>query len=166
MRKRHNIQLTEEQCSELEKLIQSGRAPARVQTRARILLLAAQGKSDDEIGASLLTTVSTIQRTLRRFTYGGTVDGAQKAGAVGLDGLEMLDIHLQIQDKPRPGRPPHITGDVEAKLTMLACSTPPRGRARWTLQLLADRMVELGYVDSISDTWVDHKLKKMRLSRG
>lgn len=159
MRRTHFIQLTEEQRSEFEKLIQSGRAPARVQTRARILLLAAQGKSDDEIAQALLTTVSTIQRTLRRFTYGGTVDGAQKAGATGLDGGVQIE-GITVRDKARPGRPPRITGDVEAKLVMLACSTPPQGRARWTLQLLADRMVELGYVDSISDTWVDHKLKK------
>jgi hypothetical protein len=65
-----------------------------------------------------------------------------------------------LYDKPRVGRPPVIDGEAEAKLVMLACSSPPQGRSRWTLQLLADRMVELGYVPHISDTWVGKRLKK------
>ena len=63
-------------------------------------------------------------------------------------------------DKPRPGADPKITGDVEAKLVTLACSHPPEGRARWSLRLLADKMVELGYLESISNVAIGQRLKK------
>lgn len=75
-------------------------------------------------------------------------------------------LKLALHDKPRPGVPPKITGDVEAKLVTLACSNPPDGRKRWTLRLLADRMVILGYIDSISYVTVRDRLKKTRSSRG
>ena len=65
-----------------------------------------------------------------------------------------------IKEHSRPGRPPRITGDIEAKLVMLACSAPPEGRSRWTLQLLADKMVQLQYIDTISDVGVMKRLKK------
>ena len=65
-----------------------------------------------------------------------------------------------IKEHARPGRPPRITGVIEAKLVMLACSAPPPGRARWTLRLLADKMVELGFIDTISDVGVMKRLKK------
>jgi hypothetical protein len=65
-----------------------------------------------------------------------------------------------LYDKPRSGRPVTMTGEVEAHLTAIACSTAPAGRARWTLQLIADRMVELGYVDHIADVTVMRLLKK------
>jgi hypothetical protein len=71
-----------------------------------------------------------------------------------------------LYDKARPGAAPKITGEIEAHLTMLACSAPPEGRSRWTLQLLADKLVELKLVDSISDVAVMHRLKKMNLSLG
>ena len=71
-----------------------------------------------------------------------------------------------LYDKGWPGAKPKFTGEVEAKLTMLACSDPPDGAARWTLRLLADRMVELGYVDSISHVTVRELLKKTNSSRG
>ena len=65
-----------------------------------------------------------------------------------------------LYDKPRPGQPPKITGDVEAKLVVLACSDPPEGRVRWTLQLLADKLVELNLVESISAVAIHKRLKK------
>ena len=71
-----------------------------------------------------------------------------------------------LYDKPRPGAIPKITGEIEAQLTMLACSAPPEGKARWTLQMLADKLVELKLVDSISDVAVMKRLKKMNLSLG
>lgn len=71
-----------------------------------------------------------------------------------------------LYDQPRPGQKPKITGEIEAQLTMLACSAPPEGKARWTLQMLADKLVELKLVDSISDVAVMHRLKKMNLSLG
>ena len=71
-----------------------------------------------------------------------------------------------LYDKARPGATPKITGEIEAQLTLLACSAPPAGRSRWTLQLLADKLVELKLVDSISDVAVMHRLKKTNLSLG
>jgi len=61
---------------------------------------------------------------------------------------------------------PKITGDIEAKLITLACSDPPEGRGRWTLRLLADTMVQLGYIESITNVAVYHRLKKTRLNHG
>ena len=71
-----------------------------------------------------------------------------------------------MNDKGWPGATPKFTGEVEAKLTVLACSDPPEGAARWTLRLLADRMIELGYVESISHVTVRRLLKKTGLSLG
>jgi hypothetical protein len=71
-----------------------------------------------------------------------------------------------LYDRPRPGQAPKITGEIEAQLITLACSRPPEGRARWTLQLLADKLVELKLLDNISDVAVMKKLKKMNLSLG
>jgi putative transposase len=146
MRTAQPIQLSGEQRAELEQLTRTGKAAARVQTRARILLLSSEGKSQDEIVAALHTSPATIYSVRRHFR----TQGMQRA----------------LYDKPRPGRPPLITGDVQAKLVMLACSTPPEGRDRWTLQLLADKMVQLQYIDAISDQAVYYTLKKTNSSPG
>lgn len=146
MRTAQPIQLNGKQRAELEQLIRTGNAAARVQTRARILLLMSDGKREAEVVQALLTSPATVQKTRRRFR----TEGLQRA----------------LYDNPRPGRPPRITGEIEAKLTMLACSTPPEGRSRWTLQLLADKMVELQYIDTISDQAVHDTLKKTNLSLG
>jgi transposase len=71
-----------------------------------------------------------------------------------------------LREKPRSGAPAKIDGKIEAKITMLACSDPPDGRSKWTLNLLADRLVEMEVVDSISNMSVQRVLKKMKLSRG
>ena len=93
-----------------------------------------------------MTSVSTVKRTRWRFLQ---------------EGLEAA-----LKEKPRPGRPPKITGEIEAKLTVLACSQPPEGHAQWTLRLLAGRLVELGYLESISHTAVGNRLKKTRSNPG
>jgi len=144
------IHLTSDQRVQLEQLIRSGHAPARVQTRVRILLLTdrsqAQRMTDAEIAAALLCNTNTVGNIRRRFVQ---------------DGLEAA-----LYDRPRPGATAKITGEVEAQLTVLACSTPPQGKARWTLQMLADKLVELQLVDSISDVAIMQRLKKMHLSLG
>lgn len=156
MRTAPEIRLSKEERATLKKLVSSGTNQARVQTRARILLMAAErsvssrgnGKSGSRrrtnsnqvIAEALLLCDRTVSRVRQRFVEGG------------------LDAALY--DKPRTGRPPEIDGAAEAKLVMLACSSPPQGRGAWTLQLLADKMVELGYVEHISDTWVMKRLKK------
>ena len=131
-------------------LIRSGESSARTQTRARILLLTdesqKQQKGAEEIASALMCSLPTITNIRKKFVEGG--------------------LEHALYDKPRPGAIPKITGEIEAQLTLLACSAPPEGRSRWTLQLLADKLVELKLVDSISDVAVMHRLKKMNLSLG
>jgi putative transposase len=152
------IRLTREQRATLKKLISSGTNRARVHTRARILLMAAERsvgsrggerrRANSNIAIAELLGVSdrTVARVRQRLIQGG-LDSA-------------------LYERPRIGRPPLVTGDIEAKLVMLACSCPPEGRNRWTLQLLADKMVELGYVEHISDVCVMKRLKKTGLGLG
>ena len=150
MSKHTKLYLTDEQRSHLENLIRSGSAPARTQTKARILLMTDRNsglaRKDAEIAESLMVNVATVGRTRRAFIS------------------KSMDTALY--DRPRPGGKPKITGDIEAKLTMLACSNPPEGYERWTIQLLADKMVELRYIESISRVAVGKRLKKMNLSLG
>jgi hypothetical protein len=150
MSKHTKLYLTSKQRSHLEDLIRSGSAPARTQTKARILLMTDRNsglaRKDAEIAESVMVNVATVGRTRRAFI------------AEGMD--------VALYDKPRPGGKPKITGDIEAKLTMLACSNPPEGHDRWTIQLLADKMVELHYIESISRVAVGKRLKKANLSLG
>lgn len=150
MRTKYHIYLSKENRQELETLIRSGESSARTQTRARILLLTDESqkkqKGTEEIASALMCSLPTITNIRKKFVEGG--------------------LENALYDKPRPGAIPKITGEIEAQLTLLACSAPPEGRSRWTLQLLADKLVELKLVDSISDVAVMHRLKKMNLSLG
>src|SRR5208337_758436 len=150
MTTKYYIHLSKDDRQELETLIRSGESSARTQTRARILLLTdenqKQKKRAEEIASVLMCSLPTITNIRRKFVEGG--------------------LAIALYDQARPGAIPKITGEVEAQLTMLACSAPPEGRSRWTLQLLADKLVELKLVDSISDVAVMHRLKKMNLSLG
>ena len=150
MTTKYHVCLTTENRQELERLIRSGESSARTQTRARILLLTDESqkkkKGAEEIASVLMCSLPTITNIRKKFVEGG--------------------VENALNDKARPGAIPKITGEVEAQLTLLACSAPPEGRARWTLQLLADRLVELKLVDSISDVAVMKRLKKMNLSLG
>jgi hypothetical protein len=150
MNKRIPINLTPERRHELEQLIHTGNAPARTQTRARILLLSdrsqGQKRTDEEVAQAMMCCQRTVVNVRRRF-LGGNLDQA-------------------LHDRPRPGQKPKVTGDIEAKLTMLACSALPEGAARWTLRLLADRLIELGYVEYISHVTVGEVLKKTNSSLG
>ena len=147
---KYHVILTKENRQELESLIRSGESSARTQTRARILLLTDENqkkkKRVEEIASVLMCSLPTITAIRRKFVEGG--------------------LENALHDKPRPGADPKITGEVEAQLTLLACSAPPEGRARWTLQMLADKLVELKLVESISDVAVMKRLKKMNLSLG
>src|SRR5579862_8455816 len=114
------LYLTSEQRTELETGIKSGNTPARVQTRARILLLAdrsqGQFRTDGEIAEALLCSRATVANVRHRFLNEG--------------------LHAALVEKPRPGRTPKITGDMEAQIAVIACSDPPEGQARWTVRLL------------------------------
>ena len=148
------IHLQEGELKRLRTLVRTGREQARVLTRARILLLAAEvssshgrggqghrrSTSNQDIAAVLQVSSRTVSRIRQRYVE---------------EGLEAA-----LYERPRTGHPLEITGDKEAKLTMLACSLPPEGRDRWTLRLLADKMVELDYIGHISDVAVMKVLKK------
>ena len=131
----------------MEQLISKGKAAARKLAHARILLLAdetegRQGRTDEEIAESLHVGLSTISRVRKRFV----TEGLQQA----------------VHPRPQPPRPDKIKFDEEGEqeLITLACSDPPDGRGSWTLQLLADRLVVLEQVDSVSHETVRKSLKK------
>jgi transposase len=142
MNKRYIVDLTADERAGLLALLNKGTAPARRLTRARILLRADEGGTDQEIAATLHVHPATVERTRRRFVEGG--------------------VERALSDQPRPGGRPKLDGKAEAHLVALACSTPPEGRTRWTMQLLADRLVELRMVEQISDETVRRTLKKTR----
>lgn len=150
MGKHRIVELSVEQRQELEKLINSGHTPARSQSRARILLLLdrrqGQRRRAKEVAEAVMCSQSRVVDVRQRFVE---------------EGLESA-----LYDKPRPGQRPKITGDIEAQLMMLACSQAPEGHSRWTLRLLANRLVELSELESISHVAVGERLKKMNLSRG
>ena len=140
MAKKYIVELTSAERDELLALIGAGESSARKVKRANMLLLSSEGQKDEEIAAALHTSVSTIERTRRRFV---------------LEGLT-----ASLHERPRPGGRCKLDAKAEAVLETLAKSKPPDGRKRWTMQLLADRLVELKVVDTISDETVRKQLKK------
>lgn len=145
-KKKYIVDLKDDEKKSLLALIKKGKARARRITRARILLLADEGKTDEEIVAALKTGVATVGRIRKRFVEG--------------------NVEFALSEAPRPKRGSRLDGKGQAVLVATACSTPPDGRASWSMQLLAERLVELKVVDSISDETVRQLLKKTRLSRG
>ena len=145
-----SVFLSDDDRRSLVDLTRKGNAPARVQTRARILLLSDKsresGRTQAQIAESLGISTPTVSTICRRFVQ----EGKEAA----------------LSEKPRPGAAPKITGEVEAQLVVLACSDPPGGKGKWTMQLLADKLVELRLVESISDSAVCDRLKKTRLNPG
>jgi hypothetical protein len=144
---KYKVTLTVQERQGLEQLISAGKAAARKLAHARILLLADEGpdglrRSDEEIVAALQVSLSTIARVRKRFVT--------------------ESLHAALDPRPQPPRPEKvkITGDVEKQLIEVACSDPPQGRCRWTLQLLADRLVVLGCLTSVSTEAVRQALKK------
>ena len=140
MRKRYIVDLTAAERAELQSMIRKGIASARRLTRARVLLLADEGKTDERIAAALHVHETTVERIRQRCVAGG--------------------VERALRDQPRPGGRPKLDRKQEAFLIALACSAPPGGRARWTMQLLADRLVALEIVETISDETVRRTLKK------
>ena len=146
MAKRYIIDLTQDEKEFLIELTRKGRPGARKVKRANILLLANQGKKDEEIFHTLHTSRATVIRTRRRFVTEG--------------------FSFALNERSRAGRFPKIDDKVETILTTLAQSQPPGGRKRWTLQLLADRLVTLTHLDSLSYEAVRLVLKKTTSSLG
>ena len=145
-KKLHIVRLKEEDREELKRYLRKGKSPARSLTRARILLLADEGLEDCQITEALKVSKSTVSRIRTRYCDGG--------------------LACALHEKPRSGAPPKIDGRTEAQLTLLACSEPPDGRSKWTVRLLADKLVEMEVIESISPMSVQRLLKKMKLSLG
>jgi putative transposase len=146
MKRVHVVNLSEQERVELIQYLRKGKSSARSQTRARILLLSDDDLEDDEIVETLKVSKSTVCRIRKRYFERG--------------------LGYALQEKPRSGAPKKIDGKIEAKITMLACSEPPEGRSKWSLKLLADKLVEMEVVDSISNMSVQRVLKKMKLNLG
>jgi putative transposase len=144
-RKAQPVSLTDDELRSLAALTKRGKTPARVQTRARILLLLHRGRTSEAVSSALAVGVATVFNVKRRFLGEG--------------------LAAALHDKPRSGKPVRIDGAARAKITALACSTAPEGHARWTLRLLADKAVEFGLVEAISHNTVKEVLKKTASSR-
>lgn len=145
-----HINLTKQERIELSQLIKSGKHSARVLGKARILLLLDRSQGEkrklQEVADVILTSMGTISNVKKRYLEGGLEHG--------------------LHERPRPGARPKVTGEVEAHLIALVCSDPPEGRTRWTLRLLADKLVELELVETISHVAVGDALKKTNSSLG
>lgn len=151
MRKSYIIDLSSEERDRLEKLISTGRTSSKRQIQARILLkadtsAAGPGWSDEQISEALEISISTVARVRKRSVEQGLAALLDRA----------------VARRPSSRR---LDGEQEARLLAVACSPPPEGRARWTLRLLADKMVELEVVESISYETVRRALKKTSSSR-
>ena len=145
--KKYRVTLTDEERQGLYNLIAAGKAAARKLTHARILLKAdaASGGpawTDDRIAEAFDVSTDTVGRVRQRFVEQG------------------LEAALVRKPQARPSREPALDGAGEARLLALACSSPPDGRKAWTMKLLADKLVELEVVPSISDETVRRALKK------
>lgn len=145
--KRYIVDLTEAEVQKLETLLRTGKHSTRKLTRARILLQVHQGKTDREVADNLGVNLSTVERSREKFVRSTTLEEA-------------------LNDRPHPPKPRKLDAKAEAMLIATACSDAPAGRAEWTMQLLANRLVELQVVESISDETVRQTLKKTTLNRG
>lgn len=146
MLKTYIVDLTTEERTQLLNLIKKGSLAARKLTRAHILLQADQGATDDAIASALHINRSTVERTRKKFVQG--------------------NLDLALAERPRPGAKRKLDPKQEAFLIATTCSAPPQGQKCWTMQLLADEIVALGVVDTISDETVRRTLKKTFSSPG
>ena len=143
MNVRYRVTLTQYERNELRALLSGGKSPARKLKRAQILLAADAGVSDEDIALSVGVGGSSVYRTKRRFVEG--------------------NLERALSEEPRPGAERKLTGKEEALLVATACSNPPAGRARWTLELLAGEMVKLTAHESVSRETVRRRLAENHL---
>src|SRR5712692_2570106 len=143
MNLRYRVELSQAERDELKALLSGGRHAVRKVKRAQILLAADAGASDEEIAASLGVGGSTVYRTKRRFVLG--------------------NLELALREELRPGAERKLSGKQEALLVATACSSPPEGRARWTLDLLAGAMVRLTEHQDLSRETVRRRLAENHL---
>ncbi len=149
--KRYVVRLSADEREQLEALIRKGKSPAQRLLKARILLKAdvsgaGEGWSDSRIIKALETSPSMVYRVRKQLVEGG------------------FEAVLSRKQRATPAVARIFDGEKEAKLIALACSKPPKGRVRWTLRLLENKVVELGIVDRASDSTIGRALKKTRSS--
>jgi transposase len=150
--KKYKVTLPDDERQDLTTLVRKGKAAARKITRARILLLADENEagpswSDDRIVEALGISRRTVERTREKWVESG------------------LEAALNHKRTARP-HTKRLDGEAEARLVHLACSDAPDGRERWTMQMLADKLVELEIVETVSDETVRTTLKKMNSNPG
>ena len=150
--KLYRVKLTEEEQAELTAIVNKGKGSARRITRSRILLLADENRSDGGLkDADVVKALGVHQRTVER-TREKCIEF----------GIEAALNHKRPQQK----REKILDGEAEARLVQLACSEAPDGHERWSLQMLADKLIELEIVETVSRETVRTRLKKMNLSLG
>lgn len=139
------VDLNEQEREHLLEVTRHGKSSARKIKRAHMLLKATQGLSDEQIAQAVDTSRATVLRTRKRFVE---------------EGLEALN------ERPRSGQPNKLDGRQQAHIIAVACSDPPQGHAHWTLRLLAAKVVQLDFAESISPETVRKMLKKTNSSPG
>jgi transposase len=142
MSQKHRVQLTQGERTQLIKLTKKGKTSARKLRRVQTLLLTDAGYKDEEIASMLHLGVATVERTRKKFVEGG--------------------LELALNERPRPGGVRKLDGKAKEFLIATAHSNPPDGKECWTMQLLADKLVQLQLVESISAETVRRLLKKRR----
>jgi transposase len=145
-KQQYAVTLSDEDQTRLFRFINTGDPGARQLKRAHMLLLAAEGKRDREIAQALHASLQTVRNIRKKYAEGG--------------------LETALPDRPRPGGARKLNPKGEATLIALACSAPPEERSSWTMQLLADKLIELVVVDTLSDETVRRTLKKTGLNRG
>ena len=143
---KYRVELTQAERKELNDLVRRGRSPARKVKRALALLRTDQGLSDRVIAEGLAINPHTVARVRKRFCEEGLVSA--------------------LTERPRPGQKRKLNGRAEAHLIAIACSEPPEGHTHWTLKLLAERVVQMEFAQSISPETVRQILKKTNCSPG
>lgn len=146
MQKKYLVTLSDAERTQLRAMLRKGQASARRIARAHILLLVDEGQSAATIATSVHVGALTVHRVRKRYAQEG--------------------LHAALGERPRPGGQPKLDGNQEALLVALTCSEPPEHRPKWTMQLLADRMIAIGAVDTISDETVRRVLKKTSSNPG
>jgi transposase len=149
--KKYVVKLSEDERDQLNEMIRKGKSSARRLMKARILLKAdvseaGEGWSDSRIIKALETSATTVYRTRQQLVEEG------------------FEAALSRKQRAQPPVPRIFDGEKEAQLIALSCSKPPKGRARWTLRLLEEKVVELNIVDRSSDSTIGRVLKKTRSS--
>jgi transposase len=139
--KKYRVKLEADEREQLLEMTRKGEIGARKMKRAQILLKADEGWKDADILKALNTNRSTVERTRKRLVEGG--------------------LDKALNEDPRPGQRVKLDGKAEAHLVALTCSDAPGGRAHWPLRLLADKLVELGVVESVSHETIRQTMKKM-----